>query len=183
MFLEILSEEEKRAFNLPNDSKEEVIEEIDVVIPKEESDDGLTFEEQKELDKRNDFLVDCGCFISMKKGSPDASLKLNKSTLSIPSKPQEMFLPFQSIVDRRFIEAFPNGLLGEIYGRARTCLPYRACRFCSHPTKLGFISFESTNPLKILLSTIKFVICVMRLFLLASLIGTFITFLSKPKLG
>jgi hypothetical protein len=143
MLLEILLEEEKRAFNLPNDSKEELIEEVDAVIPKEELDDGLAFEEQKELDKRNDFLVDCECFISMKKDSLDASLKLNKSTLSIPSKPQEMFLPFQSIVDWRFIEAFPDGLLGEIYGRARTCLPYRACRFCNHPTKLGFISFES----------------------------------------
>lgn len=127
MLLEILLEEEKRAFNLPDDSNKKVSEEVDVVSPLEEPDDGLTEEERKELDKGNDFLADCGCPIPEKKDSPDAPLELDQSTM--PSKPREMFLPFQSITDRRFIEAFPDGLLGEVYGRARTRLPYRVCRY------------------------------------------------------
>lgn len=129
ILLEILLKEEKRAFNIPNDSEKKLGEEVDVVFPKEELDDGLTKEERKELDKGDDFLADCGCFDFEKKDSFGAPYELDLPTLPLTSKPQEMFLPFQSIADRRFVEAFPDGLLGEIYGRARTCLPYRVCRF------------------------------------------------------
>jgi len=136
MFLEMLLQEEKRAFNLPDDSVKDLSEGVDAVKPKEEPDDGLTEEERRELNKGNDFLAGCGCKnikppekLPEKKDFLISPLELDLSSLSLPSKPQEMFLPFQRIIDRKFMEAFPDGQLGDIYGRARTCLPYRVCRF------------------------------------------------------
>ena len=128
MLLESLLEEEKLAFKIVDDSKKNQIkEEVEVFKPKDEPNDGLTEEERKALDKGNDFLLDCGCPILEKKDSQDALLE--SESLALPSKPQEFFLAFQSITDRRYIEAFPNGLLGEIYTQARTRLPYRVFRF------------------------------------------------------
>lgn len=130
---------------MPDDSEKKPSGEVDAVAPKEEPDDGLTEEERKELDKGNDFLADCGCPVPEKKVSPDAPLELDQSTMSLPSKPREMFLPFQSITDRRFIEALPDGLLGDVYGRARIRLPYRVFRLETYTTESGKQSFESGN--------------------------------------
>lgn len=133
MILEMLLQEEKRVFNLPDDLVKDLSEGVDAVISKEEPDDGLTEEERRELDKGNDFLADCGCQNIKPPEKPpekkDTLIELDLSTLSLPSEPREMFLPFKSIIDRRFVEAFPDGQLGDIYGRARTRLPYRVCRF------------------------------------------------------
>ncbi|XP_073389288.1 uncharacterized protein [Physcomitrium patens] len=133
MLLEILSEEEKRAFNLPDDSERAPAKGSEALTPKEEqADDDLTEEERKELDKGNDILHDCGCQSLRSHNSgrlvSDAPPK-EDSTLSSQSKRREPFLPFQRITDWRFIEALPSGLLGEVYGRARTRLPYRAYRY------------------------------------------------------
>ncbi|KAG0578642.1 hypothetical protein KC19_4G038600 [Ceratodon purpureus] len=40
-----------------------------------------------------------------------------------------MFSIFQKILDRKMFEYFPNGFLGEIYGRARARLPFRIRRY------------------------------------------------------
>lgn len=131
MILEMLLQEEKKVFNLPDDSVKDVNEAVEEAAPKVEIDDGLTEEERRELDKGNQFLADCGCQ-NIKPPPPpperkESQLEVDISTMSLP-QPRESFLPFESIIDRRFVEAFPTGLFGDVYGRARTQLPYFVCR-------------------------------------------------------
>lgn len=153
MLLEILSEEEKRAFNLPDDSERAPAKGSEALTPKEEqADDDLTEEERKELDKGNDILHDCGCQSLRSHNSgrlvSDAPPK-EDSTLSSQSKRREPFLPFQRITDWRFIEALPSGLLGEVYGRARTRLPYRAYRLAIFSTNSLHTEVDQRNSISL----------------------------------
>lgn len=133
MFLETLLEEEKRAFHIPDPPK-------DCSVPKEsgseskvtstpDSEPCLTAE-QIEAEKEK-YLVDCGCPGVKIYRFPDPMPPhlLDPSSRSSLIEEPPMFLPFQGIITRRMIEAFPDGLLGEVFCNARICLPYEIRRW------------------------------------------------------
>lgn len=132
MFLEMLLKEQRRAFNIPNTSKEgtpPMSNCNDDLGNASKLDDGLTNEQREELEKEK-YLVDCGCQGVKIYQFPTPPSKLDLILVSpLSSKSSNMFLTFQRILNRKMIESFPDGLLGEIYGRVKTHLPYRIRRY------------------------------------------------------
>lgn len=132
MFLEMLLQEEKKVFHREDPPEEETLQKSCLDESEgnieEGPDDGLTEEEHKELEKEK-YLVDCGCPGIKIYRFPTPPPEPDPSSLSSSSKGPDIFLPFKSIIDRQFIEAFPDGLFGEVYGCARRCLPYEIHRY------------------------------------------------------
>ena len=132
MFLEMLLNEQKRVFHIPDtpiESTPPMSNCDDDFIDASEPDDGLTDEQRKELEKEK-YLVDCGCPGVKIYRFPTPPPEPDPSSLSsLSSKSVDLFSIFQKILDRKMFEYFPNGFLGEIYGRARARLPFRIRRY------------------------------------------------------
>lgn len=132
MFLEMLLKEQRRVFHIPNTPKEETPPTSNCNGDIEDAsnlDDGLTDELQKELEKEK-YLVDCGCPGVKIYRFPTPPPEHDPSSVSsLSSKSSNTLSIFQEILERKMIESFSNDFMGEIYGRAKTRLPYKMRRY------------------------------------------------------
>ncbi|KAH8944050.1 hypothetical protein BDL97_13G088400 [Sphagnum fallax] len=136
MFLEMLREDRKMAFKIEDPSEsfhpkssiegsgisaQEMGEEIDEVQVTEEE-----AEEQRRKEKEK-YLIDCGCPGVKIYRQPTPPPEPDPPTISLEDR--LFFYPFTTILDRRYLEAFADGLLGEIYGQTKCLLPYETFKY------------------------------------------------------
>lgn len=151
----MLLKEQRRAFNILDTPKEETPQKKICFEDKEfDLDDGLTDCQHKELEKEK-YLVDCGCPGVKIYRFPTPPPERDPSFMSLTSsKSTNIFPLFQKILNRRMIESFPDGILGEIYGRVRTRLPYRVRRYSENFLRLyqkNIINFITKNKISLLI--------------------------------
>lgn len=136
MFLEMLRQDRKIAFKIEDPSEsfhpkssiegsaisaQEIGEEIDEVQVTEEE-----AEEQRRKEKEK-YLIDCGCPGVKIYRQPTPPPEPDPPTISLEDR--LFFYPFTTILDRRYLEAFADGLLGEIYGQTKCLLPYETFKY------------------------------------------------------
>nr|XP_024388406.1 uncharacterized protein LOC112288459 isoform X1 [Physcomitrium patens] len=127
MFLETLLRKPNSLYYMPPILEEQVLPKYTCKKMDSISNDSTKtlFQEEKHLEKS-----DCTIVENNELSTSQLDFNISSfSTISPSSKPIDMALIYQKILERNMFESYPNDLLGEIYCKAKIRLPYRLLRY------------------------------------------------------